>query len=189
MTSQTPGRQESHQRRRIGKEPHVGHDRSAATSRDRQKGRSRMRRIARLLPLVLLLAPVNAQAATTKATYVAAVAVSSSSHLLLPDPVGTVAPLGGIFVEPSGDSIGVKIVDEASATGIPYTVCQANEPEDTPTTCGEGSDDIEFNACSDGATKKTFNGVKPGNSVSIFIFSASLDCEGAGTVGTVTITH
>jgi len=147
-----------------------------------------MRRIARLLPLAVLLVPVHAQAATTTATYVAAAGVSSSTHLTLPE-AGKVAPLGGFTVIPSGNTVGVKIEDFSSPGDISYSVCQANEPEDTPGFCGDGADDVSYRACTDGTTKKTFSGFKPGNSVSIFIFSASTSCEGIGTAGIATITH
>ena len=149
-----------------------------------------MKKWLRLVPALLLVIPGSAHAAQTTVTYVAAAALSSSTTVNLPAPVGRVAPLGGFSVVPTGTSIGVKIQDIGSAAGVPYSVCQGNNPEPTPTLCGDGVDDIDFaETCSDPTKFQQYGGLKPGNPVAIFIFSASLNCDGQGTVGTAIVNH
>ena len=151
-----------------------------------------MRKIVLGAALLLLIAaaPTGARAQTTKVTYVAAGAISAARTLTAPAPVGKIAPLGGFSVVPSGTYITVMVEDVGSATGVPFSVCQANK-SDAPAGgfCGDGADDISFGEQCAGPKARKFSGFKPRNPISIFVFTPTLSCTGYGTVGTATVVH
>ena len=153
-----------------------------------------MRKLIRFLaPLVAgLLLPATAQASTTSSySYIAAIALASGGSVSARGQ--NLAPLGGFTITPASTTVTVKIEDTASASGVPYSVCQENDtttsPNDVGNLCGDGGDDIGGQTqCSTGASK-TFTGFKPGNPVGIFIFAEDTSCDGVGSTGTATVTY